>query len=57
VAAPGLALELRLREKVALVKVVPGTTGQPGRTARLLFTPTRPGAVLADARSRRIPTG
>jgi hypothetical protein len=57
VAAPGLALELRLRDKVALVKVVPGTTGQPGRTARLLFTPTRPGAVLADARSRRIPTG
>ena len=57
VGAPGLALELRLRDEVGLVRVVPGSTGQPGRTARLLFTPTRPGAVLADARARRIPTG
>lgn len=55
--APGLALELRLLDKVALVKVVHGTNGQQGRTARLLFTPTRPGAVLADARARRIPVG
>ena len=55
--APGLALELRLLEKVALVRVVPGSKGQQGRTARLLFTPTRPGAVLADARRRRIPVG
>jgi hypothetical protein len=55
--APGLALELRLFDKVGLVRVVPGTNGQQGRTARLLFTPTRPGAVLADARARRIPVG
>jgi hypothetical protein len=55
--APGLALELRLLDKVGLVRVVPGTNGQQGRTARLLFTPTRPGAVLADARARRIPVG
>lgn len=57
VRAPGLALELRLLDKVALVKVVPGTKGQQGRTARLLFTPTRPGAVLADARARRVTVG
>ncbi|MEX2658550.1 MAG: hypothetical protein WD232_02550 [Acidimicrobiales bacterium] len=55
--APGLALELRLLDKVGLVRVVPGTNGEPGRTARLLFTPTRPGAVLTDARARRIPVG
>lgn len=57
VRAPGLALELRLLDKVGLVKVVPGSKGQQGRTARLLFTPTRPGAVLADAGARRIPVG
>jgi hypothetical protein len=57
VRAPGLALELRLLDKVGLVRVVPGTKGEQGRTARLLFTPTRPGAVLADAGARRIPTG
>jgi hypothetical protein len=57
VRAPGLALELRLLEKVAIVRVVPGTKGQQGRTARVLFTPTRPGAVLADAGARRIPVG
>jgi len=57
VRAPGLALELRLLDKVGLVKVVPDTKGEQGRTARLLFTPTRPGAVLADARARRIPVG
>ena len=56
-AAPGLALELRLLDKVALVRVVPGSKGQQGRTARLLFTPTRPGAVLHDAHERRIPVG
>jgi len=57
VRSPGLALELRLLDKVALVRVEPGTDGRQGRTARLLFTPTRPGAVLADARARRITTG
>lgn len=54
----GLALELLLWEKVALVVVKPGQTGgQPGSSARLLFTPTRPGRVIADAGTRRIPVG
>lgn len=58
VRSPGLALELRLREKVPLVVVAGGTKGgEPGRVLRLLFTPTRPGALLADAESRRIPVG
>lgn len=57
VRSPGLALELRLHDKVSVTRVVPGTrAGEPGRTARLLFTPTRPGAVLDDARTRRIAT-
>lgn len=55
--APGLALELRLLDKVPLVRVVPGQESAQGRTARILFTPTRPGAVLADAGVRRIPVG
>jgi hypothetical protein len=56
--APGLALELLLLEKVELTLVKPGTRrGEPGRTTRLLFTPTRPGAVLQAARERRIRTG
>jgi hypothetical protein len=53
----GLALELTLREKVPMVLVTPGNrSGEAGASARLLFTPTRPGAVLAEAASRRIPT-
>lgn len=56
VGAPGLALEARLREAVPLVRVVLGRRqGEPGRSARLRFTPTRPGAVLAAAAERRIP--
>lgn len=56
VRSPGLALELRLREKVPLVVVANGTPGgEPGRVSRLLFTPTRPGALLAEAEARRIP--
>jgi hypothetical protein len=56
--APGLALELLLIDKADLTLVKPGLRrGEPGRTARLLFTPTRPGAVLEAARGRRIRTG
>jgi hypothetical protein len=56
--APGLAVELRLREAAPLVVTVPGERrGQAGRSAFLLFTPTRPGAFLADAASRRLPVG
>jgi hypothetical protein len=55
--APGLALELVLLEKAELTLVRPGVrAGESGRTTRLLFTPTRPGAVLEQARARRIRT-
>jgi hypothetical protein len=54
----GLALELVLREPVPVVLVKPGRRGAEGREAtRLLFTPTRPGAVISYARSRRLPVG
>jgi hypothetical protein len=56
--APGLALELVLRQKVPMVLMKPGTRGgESGSSARLLLTPTRPGAVLADAAGRRVPVG
>ena len=56
--APGLAIELLLREKVPITLVQPGRRGgEPGTPARLLFTPTRPGAVLAEARSAAWPNG
>lgn len=52
----GLALELVLREKVPMVRTVPGSRGgEPGASARLLFSPTRPGAVLREAAARRLP--
>lgn len=58
VGARGLALEAQLREAVPLMRVVLGRRqGEPGRSARLRFTPTRPGAVLAAAAQRRIPVG
>jgi hypothetical protein len=54
--APGLALELALREEVPMLLLRPGRRGgEPVRAERLLFTPTRPGAVLAEAASRRLP--
>lgn len=53
--AMGLALELRLTEKVPMTRVVAGNTrGESGASARLLFTPTRAGAVLGEAAARRI---
>lgn len=56
--APGLALELVLREKVPLVLVKPfDKRGESGSSARMLVTPTRPGAVLAEADRRRIGQG
>ncbi len=56
--APGLALEARLREAVPFMRVVPGRrTGEPGRSAALRFTPTRPGTMLAEAKARRIRVG
>jgi hypothetical protein len=54
----GLALELVLSEKVPVVLVRPGRPGgREGSSARLLFTPTRPGRVLTEADARRIPVG
>jgi hypothetical protein len=57
-AAFGLALELLLKEKVPMVLTVPGSrAGEPGTSARLLFAPTRPGAVLREAAARGLPVG
>ena len=54
--SPGLALELRLKEPEPVVLVQPGRKrNQPGHVTRMLFTPSRPGALLADAAGRRIP--
>ncbi|MDQ1398889.1 MAG: hypothetical protein QOK20_821 [Acidimicrobiaceae bacterium] len=54
----GLTLELVLTEKVPMTRVKPGQAGgEQGASARLLFTPTRPGQVLAEAKSRRVPVG
>ena len=56
--APGLALELVLKEEVPLMLTRPGNRlGQSAAPRRLLFTPTRPGAVLREAAARRVPTG
>ncbi len=56
--APGLALELVLREEAVLMLSERGNRlGRSATVDRLLFTPTRPGAVLREAAARRIPTG
>jgi len=53
--APGLAMEATLTEEVDVSVVRPGRHGGESRpTDRLLFTPTLPGAVLEEARSRRV---
>jgi hypothetical protein len=52
-AAPGIALELALREPASLVLAKPGRqVGDTREVDRLLFTPTRPGRVLAEVRER-----
>jgi len=56
--APGLALELLLTEKVPMTLVKPEERrGEPGASARLLVTPSRPGRVMAEAAERSIPVG
>jgi hypothetical protein len=56
--ALGLTLELVLSEKVPMTRAKPGQAGgEQGASARLLFTPTRPGQVLAEATRRRVPVG
>lgn len=57
--ALGLAIEARLSRPVSLVLARPGRTrvappSEAVSTDALLFTPTRPGAFLAAARSRRL---
>ncbi|MFP5376941.1 MAG: hypothetical protein ACLGIO_09200 [Acidimicrobiia bacterium] len=55
-AAPGLGVELALTEEVALVRARPGRRlGEAVSTSRILFTPTRPGAVLREAARRGLP--
>lgn len=55
--APGLALELALDRPYALTLMKPGEKlGRAVETDRLLFTPTRPGAVIEEAGRRRIRT-
>ena len=56
-AALGLAVELVLLEKVPMTLNKGRKQSEAGASARLLFTPTRPGRVLADAAERRIPVG
>jgi len=56
--AAGLALELLLTEKVPMTLVdARKRKGEPGASARLLVTPTRPGALLEEAGERSIPLG
>jgi hypothetical protein len=56
--SPGLAVELRLAEPATLVLVQPGKRETSAVHARsMIFTPTRPGALLADAGERRIAVG
>lgn len=55
-AAPGLALELSLTEEVPILRTRPGRRqGEAMSPSRLLFTPTRPGAVLREAEERGLP--
>jgi len=56
--SPGLALELVLAEPVSLTLMKAGRrSGTPESAARIVFTPTRPGAVIEEARARRIRVG
>ncbi|MEY2418916.1 MAG: hypothetical protein QOG90_1596 [Actinomycetota bacterium] len=56
-AALGLALELVLTEKVPMALNKGRKKAEAGASARLLFTPTRPGRVLSEAATRRIAVG
>src|SRR4051794_27918892 len=53
--APGHALELRLREEQHIDRMRPVRRGtEPFEVWKVLFTPTRPKALLADAATRHI---
>jgi len=53
----GLALELELAEATEIVPRRPDRTVQVEAVERVLFTPTRPGALLTEAARRRIAVG
>ena len=54
--APGLALQADLSDEVDVVLARPGRgQGAATKAAAVLFTPTLPGAVLEEARVRRLP--
>lgn len=53
----GLALELHLAEPVEISPRHPDKSVRVTPVTRLMFTPTRPGALLAEAARRRIPVG
>jgi hypothetical protein len=53
--AGGLMFELRLAEPVAITPARSGAGAE--KVSALLVAPTRPAAVMAEARKRRIPTG
>ena len=56
--AVGLALELRLREPATITLMKPGQRlGVQVEATAVVFTPTRPGAVLEEARRRHIASG
>jgi hypothetical protein len=53
--APGLAVEIRLVEPVALLRVPPrGTASELTDVDAVLVSPSRPGRVVAEARRRRL---
>jgi len=54
--APGLALEAEVSEEIDVVVARPGRGhGAATKATAILFTPTLPGAVLEEARTRRLP--
>jgi hypothetical protein len=56
--APGLAVEVALEDDVNVTLLRPGRRlGVPAKARQVRFTPTRPGALLDEARRRRLPVG
>lgn len=53
--ALGMSIELDLTEKVSMVLAKPLGKTESGSSARLMFTPARPGEVLAEAARRKLP--
>jgi hypothetical protein len=57
--APGLVLEVLLKEKVEMARLAGprDRVGETGKSARFLAVPTMPGRLLNEARSRQYPVG